>query len=163
MEKRTELSCKKELERGKRHIAFSACSCRPEPQQQQPAVYRVAGAWQAAAVSAPLPFATEENLSKVCNVDGPWSGGGIGQAAAFAVVLVCRHENNWKARTTRTTTTVQGCRSLGGGHGLPGFDRSVYLISIRMGADHAHFITSPPPLGFSDLPTTLLCVYCLCS
>jgi hypothetical protein len=76
------------------------------------AVYRVAGAWQAAAaVSAPLPFATEENLSKVCNVDGPWSGGGIGQAAAFAVVLVCRHENNWKARTTRTTTTVQGCRS----------------------------------------------------
>ena len=112
LEKRTELSCKKELERGKRHIAFSACSCRPEP-QQQPAVYRVAGAWQAAAVSAPLPFATEENLSKVCNVDGPWSGGGIGQAAAFAVVLVCRHENNWKARTTRTTTTVQGCRSRG--------------------------------------------------
>ena len=31
LEKRTELSCKKELERGKRHIAFSACSCRPEP------------------------------------------------------------------------------------------------------------------------------------
>ena len=83
-------------------------------------LYRVAGAWQAAAaVSAPLPFATEENLSKVCNVDGPWSGGGIGQAAAFAVVLVCRHENNWKARTTRTTTTVQGCRSRGRGACCP--------------------------------------------
>ena len=45
--------------------------------QTRASFYRVAGAWQASAAlaaSAPLLFATEENLSKVCNVDGPWSG-----------------------------------------------------------------------------------------
>ena len=102
LEKRTELSCKKELERGKRHIAFSACSCRPEPHSTE---LLEPGSRRRRRCRRHCRLPQKRICQKFVTSTA------LGPAAAFAVVLVCRHENNWKARTTRTTTTVQGCRS----------------------------------------------------
>ena len=56
------------------------------------------------------------------------------------------------------------CRAVGaGGHGLPDLTNQFNTLSQLGREQIMPTLLLVPPLGFSDLPTALLCVYCLCS